>query len=628
MATKANIYPLDGDNPTVTNSCDSRANIGICFSGGGSRALTCAWGQMLGLRTLSLMDKVRYISSVSGGTWASSIYAYLPENITDEELLGTFFPPENLSLSTSSGDFNVNNLDKYSFGQAPKGMALGDLTLWAGIFLLLHDKSEYKWFWAYIVGSFVLEPYGLRAKGDKWWSSTKSFSLSESYAEKNFPKRAPCTSNFFFVRSEERPFLIMNDNILVEGIGNADINLPDKVLLLPNQVTPVSGGAQGETPNGSIIGGGSVESYGYNSALDQESADTSPVDMTISQPYSLIDIVSCSSAFFAGAIANFIQLVLNSPKEREDLIRKIEAELDEEHKNNLLDKVAEDLGIHAAIEVLLKDIAEDLGDLIPSYNYWPVGKASENKEMGYTDGGSLDNTGVLGMLAQTEARNSDQESIKLVVFDNTDTPLVKRKGNIVAASQAAPLFGIDFNTADGTYKPFSAAQKDPTNKSFVASSLITVFENSINPSGNTPFDDLVQGLYNASCGTPPGETPADAKVGTEPAFYQQELTTVHNPLANVTAGRVVNMIYIQNAKIMKWQSNIGDKNLGAEIAEGQASSNPFATFHDFPYYSTFFKIGLEAKESNALSQMWAWAIADDSSPLKQQVQTFLTNTGG
>ena len=64
----------------------NRKNIAVCFSGGGSRALTCAWGQLLGLNTLKdesgkpLLDEVRYISSVSGGSWAAVLYTFRPES--------------------------------------------------------------------------------------------------------------------------------------------------------------------------------------------------------------------------------------------------------------------------------------------------------------------------------------------------------------------------------------------------------------------------------------------------------------------------------------------------------------------------------------------------------------------
>lgn len=102
--------------------------------------------------------------------------------------------------------------------------------------------------------------------------------------------------------------------------------------------------------------------------------------------------------------------------------------------------------------------------------------------------------------------------------------------------------------------------------------------------------------------------------------------TVANSLANVTAGRKVRLLYIQNAKILNWQKLIGDDALKQAIAEGQKGGiDPFTAFKDFPNYSTFFKIGLKAEESNALSQMWAWALADNNSQLAPVLQSFIEN---
>lgn len=615
MTTRANIYPINVKNPTILYSDAARPNIGVCFSGGGSRAMTCAWGQLLGLKTLNLMDKVRYISSVSGGTWTSSIYSYLPDNITDDDLLGTYYPPENLSLTDGDGKLNVNRLNPYSLGQAPAGMGVMELAAWAACFLILNPVSNHKWFWADIVARFILEPYGLRSEGKDSWISTKFFSQSTEYAIENFPSGAPSTDQFFFIRTG-RPFPILNNNIM-EKYGSG-------VVQLPNQVTPVSGGAKGRTPHKTLIGGGSVESYGYASTLDQHSADTSPVQTTISQPYSLIDIVSTSSAFFAATIANWIAEQVSDPEKKKELIGRIEKRLKPEHKETLLakamDEFKERIDLKEIIEKYLDElIPDDVSHLIPAYNYWPIAEVSENSEKYFTDGGTLDNTGVIGLLAQTDTGSGDQDPIKIVVFDNTSTPL-KKNGDIIAAGQAAPLFGIDFDTG----KPFTASQKEPDNEAFEAASLIKVFNNDADSSGKTPFDNLVDGLYAASCGASSPEDIDDSKINREPAFYQLELTTVDNTLANITAGRTVRMLYIQNAKIMNWQNNIGDEKLKNEIAKGQKGSiDPFESFKDFPYYSTFFKIGLEAKESNALSQMWAWAVSDDSSPLKKQLRIFL-----
>jgi hypothetical protein len=624
MINETNVYPKTGDNPTISNSDSSKANLALCFSGGGSRALTCAWGQMLGLKTLNLIDQARYISSVSGGTWASSIYTYLPTHISDDDLLGTYYPPQNLSLTDAAGQLNVNNLTPYSLGQAPASLGVTELAESGLQFLIenIFHQSNYKWLWAFLVAQFILEHYGLRKKGEHEWSSSKYFSLSEKYAATHFPAGGPSIEDFLFVRSG-RPFLIMNDNLMQkEGVN---------IVQLPNQVTPVSGGAQGQTPNTTIIGGGSVESYGYASTLEQDSAATSPVEITISQPYSLIDIVSTSSAFFAESLASWIQEEFKDIEKRKALISAIQAKLKPEHQESLIAKAKED-GLYALElsemieksleEVVLKD-SSFLEKVIPTYNYWPIGEVSQNREMQFTDGGTLDNTGVVGLLAQTDTGQHNQAPIRLVVFDNTSTPLTKINGHIIAASQAAPLFGIDFDTDTGIYQPFTDAQKDPENEAFDPMSLITVFNNPGEES-TTPFDLLVQGLYDSNCGAASGTN--DATQNNDPAFYQLELTTVDNSLANVTAGRTVHMMYIQNVKMMHWQNEIGDETLKNEIADGQNSSSlPFETFKNFPYYDTFIKIGLKPKESNALSQMWAWAITDDSSPLKEALQEFIEN---
>lgn len=64
------------------------------------------------------------------------------------------------------------------------------------------------------------------------------------------------------------------------------------------------------------------------------------------------------------------------------------------------------------------------------------------------------------------------------------------------------------------------------------------------------------------------------------------------------------LLYVQNAKMLNWQNAFGDSDLKAEISEGQepSASGP-TSFKTFPYYDLFYKMGLEAKESNGLSQM-------------------------
>ena len=164
-----------------------------------------------------------------------------------------------------------------------------------------------------------------------------------------------------------------------------------------------------------------------------------------------------------------------------------------------------------------------------------------------------------------------------------------------------------------------AQQQDPQDSEFVATSLIQVFNNSASANG-TPFDQLVAGLHKTNCG-------ANNQINSSPAFQQLSLTTVDNSLANITGGRKIELLYIQNAKTLDWQNALNDQKLKSAIAAGQTGSkDPITDFKDFPNYNTFFKIGLTAKESNALSQMWAWSIADESSPLKATINDFFASS--
>ena len=88
MATNfvTSVFPTPQEppqEPDLTNTT------GIAVSGGGSRSLTCAIGQYRALRYLGLLDKVGVISSVSGGTWASASFVYLPSQFSDDDFLGT-----------------------------------------------------------------------------------------------------------------------------------------------------------------------------------------------------------------------------------------------------------------------------------------------------------------------------------------------------------------------------------------------------------------------------------------------------------------------------------------------------------------------------------------------------------
>jgi hypothetical protein len=102
----ANIYPATIGSLTVSQFVTPLATqleLGFCFSGGGSRALAATLGQLQPLELItkngvSLLNQARAMSTVSGGSWTGVPFVYLA-NPTDEQFLGTYTPPAQLSSS-------------------------------------------------------------------------------------------------------------------------------------------------------------------------------------------------------------------------------------------------------------------------------------------------------------------------------------------------------------------------------------------------------------------------------------------------------------------------------------------------------------------------------------------------
>ncbi|KAK3281430.1 hypothetical protein CYMTET_10780 [Cymbomonas tetramitiformis] len=80
----------------------TKPSVGLAFSGGGSRSFIASLGYLRGLVDLGLLNKARYITGVSGGSWAVSTLAYYKRGGTgqaknDAELLGDVVAPESIT---------------------------------------------------------------------------------------------------------------------------------------------------------------------------------------------------------------------------------------------------------------------------------------------------------------------------------------------------------------------------------------------------------------------------------------------------------------------------------------------------------------------------------------------------
>jgi hypothetical protein len=253
---------------------EKRSSFGVAFQGGGNRAAPAALGQIRTLHDLGWIKKVRYISAVSGGSWAAIPYTFLKNcptvgarNCNQQRFLGVTHSasevarqiPKLVSQSTRDAFEDGSFLGAISNGQITGKVARAWFT---GKF----DES-----YAEALGEIYLEPFGLsnNTKGVPanvftWRKKDRDRILAENPRLRNTP--------IHYVE-RERPYLIAGGTMLLKRtfIGPAD--------KFRMEMTPLYTGVPQEIgyrpANGSQIelGGGFVESFGYDYVT--ESNDTS-----------------------------------------------------------------------------------------------------------------------------------------------------------------------------------------------------------------------------------------------------------------------------------------------------------------------------------------------------------------
>ena len=420
----------------------TKKNVGVCFSGGGSRALSAAMGQMRGLNHLGLLDQTFFISAVSGGAWASTLYTYLPAAITDEDFLGTVVEDPHqlwwLPLDHKAQPTNLNYLTPNNLGNVPTRLGfLSDLSqLWN-----LKEKYGYPMneLWVRFIGKVIFEPFGLSAVYENpsdpatYGKPTKFYSLYEWYVKKGIIKRnKKLTVNDFYLVERNRPFLVVNTSMFKDGKPGSE--------LLPVESTAVGAGIRQSFPNagpqGQDIGGGLVEPFAFGST-NQKKLEQREVQVDVNQRFSLSDIAGLSSAAFA--------------------------------------------------EIIESDHPEFDG-LLPKYNYWPITNLGEAKNAAvpynFADGGNLENTGIMAQLARNVPT--------IICFINCETEMKQVTGPdnkpvVVVDGQIPPLFGYAPIGDGNHYKKYADGGIDPKYKPFNQNRVFGYHE----------FDKLLTKLWEA-----------------------------------------------------------------------------------------------------------------------------------
>ncbi|WP_025898779.1 hypothetical protein [Sneathiella glossodoripedis] len=378
-------YP-ELQDPQIRN----RPSFGVAFQGGGNRAAPAALGQLRALHHLEWIDKVRYISAISGGSWTSIPYTYLKRTYNEDVFLGRFHDPKVVAKRLPS---MIEGILSPEFHEGSMLGAMEDAAITANYLAALvglrMDEA-----YSEALSKIYLKSFGLgrTSVGDPdslfTWRSKDRDRIRENNA------RFSNTEIHYVER--KRPYLIVGGTVLVKRINPK----PKEKFLL--EMTPLYTGVPWKVgPNQKNtakipLGGGFVESYGYDYITDAVDGDDKIKTLTLRDPIignltdrSRLNFSLSNVAAISGAAP--VETIISIP---------------------LLNLLFSNMGFPEHYVPTNKVVPKQLG--------WSAkdGEMYE-KEWTHGDGGHEDNLGLVSLL-EREVKN-------IIVFANSYAPLGKEK---------------------------------------------------------------------------------------------------------------------------------------------------------------------------------------------------------
>lgn len=293
-------------SPGIDRLLQRTTSNGVAFSGGGTRSQVAVTGQLRALHSLGLIDDIRYMTAVSGATWAAAAFSYYRDGPTsDEEFLGSMVTPSqrrSWAFNTTAGQ-SWSTLSSNSVGHTATSNFKKSFR-----HFLFHEPAHEAWQFA--TGEVFFKPFGLFEPDKQEFFSFDAATVRDILKRHAVLQPGWSAENFVTMRAN-RPYLILTatilwpadfagraQKVLVEysplGVGNAYfLNLEDKASY-----------GSWEQPTG----GGFVEPFAhlsYGPSVPVELPPMEPVRMPASElPFSLWRASGKSSAAYAAPLAN------------------------------------------------------------------------------------------------------------------------------------------------------------------------------------------------------------------------------------------------------------------------------------------------------------------------------------
>ena len=517
-------------------------NVGVAFSGGGTRSMSLSLGYLRALSEMGVIEKIRYFGAISGGSWATVPFCYLPEGISDEQYLGNATPMAGLDVNRinriarsdgimarhiSQSHLAITGIEKLAIAAIGAKFSLRKIPV-LGIKLGFDDVDET---WGRTLGQVFLRDLQLEGNRYAGWYKPQTRQIIQRNTD--VLGRPDLDLNDFFLYQRKRPFLVVN------GAMNQDKDLlPDRAddqwrpLGFKSwehfEYTPYYSGIHRKSRGrlGLNVGGGYMENIGVDALpLLGKNGLVSVTPGREHHRFSPQDMMAVS-----GAAPAFVV----------HAIRRL-------HKLKLL--------------TLGGVLPNQLFDVFPKYRDWPVQYRGKPKavERKFGDGGYVDNYGIIPLLKRRVR--------KIIVFINTETPLSNSAEQICNGSGIDSflhtLFGVT-STKPSFFSPSDFLQEDH----FRGRSNGQVFH-------KKDFEALARGLASK----------VNGRSGYRgPVFHRDNYITKENQFFGVPGGHRCEVLWIYNEMNNNWLDDLPRES--SRMIENQIHVDEGLLRH-FPHVPTF-----------------------------------------
>lgn len=521
-----------------------RPEIGVCFSGGGTRSATASLGQMRALKELGLDKHIDIMGAISGGGWFATPYTYLPKSVKESKFLGEHVNPADCDKKYLNTGSRKENIFAHSLSRTDilfKPWAWGTVAWNAALSVFQFRNKRDDESWGKIVGKSFLDPI------DRYHARQRFLCGTADDRRKIIKRNGHLETDDFDVVERKRPFLVLGGAIINwNAIAKAQAAFGKKgAPIYPIEITPLYSGSNchydgKETAGGAEFGGGYIDPLGFDTPAPSGKIDTPTVKVRTRKVYNRLSVQDAMATTGAAPAYYAVQA-------------------------STLSSIA--LGWAPPLKGLVKIITKAL----PEYLHWDIERNERAKDRNrqFGDGGFADNLGLIPLLKRGTK--------KVVVFVNSQDKLDLGGQGIYEGIQL--MFG----------------EEDKNDKSILARNRNHVLETASDPKeGTFGYRDTVKGLKTA-------------KKNGGPIVFSGKYKVKKNSWHGVKGGYEVEIAWVYLDCPQNWLKELNNQTKTEELSKDDYENFPnYKTF--FPNGDRKDVIDLTLPQVQLMSNLTGWTV--------------------